>query len=218
MKPWCRIWVLFRCGFAFLLLLGCCCKTICDVLHVLSEEIWWASVIVLFVVMCSPFKSHKLEKCRHKNAHRMIYDLQRFTCRFQIQACCDLHHRMTYFYLFFFLSDHLSFKLSFFLHGESTVCSSVEVSQHPPVTKLTPAHLEATANGYSNGFQGKLVKNHDLLSIQYLHVRLLWSWWPVWNLSDFGILLLNERKSESLLGSLVWKHTCVITTFRSYLW
>lgn len=53
-------------------------------------------------------------------------------------------------------SDHLSFKLSFFLHGESTACASVEVSQHLPVTKLTPEHLayaEATANGFSNGFQ-----------------------------------------------------------------
>ncbi|XP_045490873.1 mediator of RNA polymerase II transcription subunit 13 [Colias croceus] len=32
---------------------------------------------------------------------------------------------------------HLSFSFAFFLHGESTVCASVDVRQHPPVRTLT---------------------------------------------------------------------------------
>ncbi|RXG73010.1 Mediator of RNA polymerase II transcription subunit 13 [Armadillidium vulgare] len=36
---------------------------------------------------------------------------------------------------------HLSFSLSFFVHGESTVCASVDVRQHPPVRRLTKKHL-----------------------------------------------------------------------------
>ncbi|CAH2990440.1 unnamed protein product [Chilo suppressalis] len=36
---------------------------------------------------------------------------------------------------------HLSFSFAFFLHGESTVCASVDVRQHPPVRTLTPKRL-----------------------------------------------------------------------------
>ncbi|XP_050718287.1 mediator of RNA polymerase II transcription subunit 13-like isoform X1 [Eriocheir sinensis] len=38
-------------------------------------------------------------------------------------------------------STHLSFSLSFFVHGESIVCASVDVRQHPPVRELTRRHL-----------------------------------------------------------------------------
>lgn len=38
-------------------------------------------------------------------------------------------------------STHLSFSLSFFVHGESIVCASVDVRQHPPVRQLTRRHL-----------------------------------------------------------------------------
>nr|XP_045597034.1 mediator of RNA polymerase II transcription subunit 13-like isoform X2 [Procambarus clarkii] len=38
-------------------------------------------------------------------------------------------------------STHLSFSLSFFVHGESIVCASVDVRQHPPVRQLTRQHL-----------------------------------------------------------------------------
>lgn len=37
--------------------------------------------------------------------------------------------------------SNLSFCFNFFLHGESTVCASIEVKQHPPVTPLTIHHL-----------------------------------------------------------------------------
>ncbi|XP_041976990.1 mediator of RNA polymerase II transcription subunit 13 isoform X2 [Aricia agestis] len=36
---------------------------------------------------------------------------------------------------------HLSFSFAFFLHGESTVCASVDVRQHPPVRTLTRKRL-----------------------------------------------------------------------------
>ena len=39
--------------------------------------------------------------------------------------------------------SHLSFSISFFVHGESTVCASIDVRQHPTVRKLTWRHLAA---------------------------------------------------------------------------
>ncbi|KAJ1530725.1 hypothetical protein ONE63_005583 [Megalurothrips usitatus] len=39
-------------------------------------------------------------------------------------------------------SPHLSFLFSFFVHGESTVCASVDVRQHPPVRTLSSQVLQ----------------------------------------------------------------------------
>ncbi|KAL4223449.1 Mediator of RNA polymerase II transcription subunit 13-like [Mactra antiquata] len=41
-------------------------------------------------------------------------------------------------------SGNLSFCFNFFLHGESTVCASIEVKQHPPVTCLNIHHINHT--------------------------------------------------------------------------
>jgi mediator of RNA polymerase II transcription subunit 13 len=38
-------------------------------------------------------------------------------------------------------STHLSFSFHYFIHGESSVCASVDVRQHPPVRKLSLHHL-----------------------------------------------------------------------------
>lgn len=38
-------------------------------------------------------------------------------------------------------SEHLSCSFSFFLHGESNVCTSVEISQHQPVYHITEQHV-----------------------------------------------------------------------------
>ncbi|XP_066252253.1 mediator of RNA polymerase II transcription subunit 13 isoform X2 [Euwallacea similis] len=44
-------------------------------------------------------------------------------------------------------ASHLSFSFAFFVHGESSVCASVDVRQHPPVRRLTRWHMqEAQAN------------------------------------------------------------------------
>lgn len=38
-------------------------------------------------------------------------------------------------------STHLSFSFQYFIHGESTVCASLDVRQHPPVRKVSLHHL-----------------------------------------------------------------------------
>ncbi|EFX71474.1 hypothetical protein DAPPUDRAFT_60138 [Daphnia pulex] len=47
-------------------------------------------------------------------------------------------------------NGHLSFSFSFFVHGESTVCASIDVRQHPVVRKTTHRHL-AAAQATSGG-------------------------------------------------------------------
>ena len=48
--------------------------------------------------------------------------------------------------------SHLSFSFQYFVHGESAVCTSVDVRQHPPVRRLAHQHL-ATAAGASASVQ-----------------------------------------------------------------
>lgn len=38
-------------------------------------------------------------------------------------------------------SAHLSFSFAFFVHGESTVCASMDIREHPPVRPLTEDYL-----------------------------------------------------------------------------
>lgn len=46
-------------------------------------------------------------------------------------------------------SHHLSFSFAFFVHGESTVCASMDLRVHPAVRTLSPEYLEEAA--LSNG-------------------------------------------------------------------
>ncbi|KAG5900634.1 hypothetical protein JTB14_005911 [Gonioctena quinquepunctata] len=39
-------------------------------------------------------------------------------------------------------NSHLSFSFAFFVHGESSVCASVDVRQHPPVRRLSRWHMQ----------------------------------------------------------------------------
>lgn len=50
--------------------------------------------------------------------------------------------RVTCYHLLNCYSGHLSFSFAFFVHGESTVCASVDVRQHLPVRTLIRAHLQ----------------------------------------------------------------------------
>lgn len=59
------------------------------------------------------------------------------------------------FVLFHFSATHLSFSFAFFVHGESTVCASVDVRQHPPVRRLCRSHLQQ-AQTSTSGLQGEL--------------------------------------------------------------
>lgn len=51
---------------------------------------------------------------------------------------------------------HLSFSFAFFLHGESTVCASVDVRQHPPVRTLTAKRI-AKINSPDNHADAKVI-------------------------------------------------------------
>lgn len=58
--------------------------------------------------------------------------------------------------LYIYYSTHLSFCFNFFLHGESSVCASIEVKQHPPVWRLTNNHL-STAQENPGNLQGTVI-------------------------------------------------------------
>ncbi|XP_065174003.1 mediator of RNA polymerase II transcription subunit 13 isoform X2 [Atheta coriaria] len=47
---------------------------------------------------------------------------------------------------------HLSFSFAFFVHGESSVCASIDVRQHPPVRKVQRHHLQR-AQASNQGIQ-----------------------------------------------------------------
>uniref|UniRef100_A0A3P8WRA1 Mediator complex subunit Med13 N-terminal domain-containing protein n=1 Tax=Cynoglossus semilaevis TaxID=244447 RepID=A0A3P8WRA1_CYNSE len=51
-------------------------------------------------------------------------------------------------------SEHLSCSFSFFLHGESNVCTSVEIAQHQPAYHITEQHIRL-AQSCTTGVQGK---------------------------------------------------------------
>ena len=50
-------------------------------------------------------------------------------------------------------SSPLSFSISFFVHGESTVCASIDVRQHPAVRRISQRHVAAAqaSNGALHG-------------------------------------------------------------------
>ena len=52
-------------------------------------------------------------------------------------------------------ASHLSFSFQYFVHGESFICASVDVRQHPAVRRLGPQHL-ASARAGSNSVQAIL--------------------------------------------------------------
>ena len=43
-------------------------------------------------------------------------------------------------------SSHLSFSFSYFIHGESAVCASVDVREHAPVRRLNHEHVAAAGS------------------------------------------------------------------------
>lgn len=55
-----------------------------------------------------------------------------------------------WFFLLACSSHHLSFSFAFFVHGDSTVCASMDLREHPAVRRLTPEYIaeaQQTANG-----------------------------------------------------------------------
>jgi mediator of RNA polymerase II transcription subunit 13 len=53
----------------------------------------------------------------------------------------------------------LSFSFAFFLHGESTVCMSVDVRQHPPIKRISRQHL-GTGQSSPHTVPGKVSLSH----------------------------------------------------------
>lgn len=62
-------------------------------------------------------------------------------------------------------SEHLSCAFTFFLHGDSNVCTSVEINQHQPVYHLTEEHL-TLAQQASSPFQGGSVIHPHVVTQQ----------------------------------------------------
>ncbi|KAK6638177.1 hypothetical protein RUM44_008605 [Polyplax serrata] len=77
-------------------------------------------------------------------------------------------------------NTYLSFSFAFFVHGESTVCASVDVREHPPVYNLTRQHLTAAQasttgtpvilapNGLAGNLTGVAFKNSDTSTSRFL--------------------------------------------------
>lgn len=57
-------------------------------------------------------------------------------------------------FLIILFSEHLSCAFTFFVHGDSNVCTSVEIAQHQPLQQLSEEHLSITQQS-SNPLQGK---------------------------------------------------------------
>jgi len=92
-------------------------------------------------------------------------------------------------------TSHLSFSFQYFVHGESVVCTSVDVRQHPPVRRLSHAHLAAAASlqgsvqvvlapyGMAATLTGNSYKAGDPAS-----AKLLDEWKAFWPLCNNGYL------------------------------
>ena len=88
-------------------------------------------------------------------------------------------------------ATHLSFSFQYFVHGESAVCTSVDVRQHPAVTRLSHHHLASAASLSANvhvvlapyGMAGTLTGTSFTHSDPNIK-KLLEEWrafWPLYN-------------------------------------
>lgn len=68
----------------------------------------------------------------------------------------------------------LTIAFNFFVHGESTVCASIDIRQHPPVYRISKSHFLA-AQGSQRGLNGKprLVRTYVCSDANWLPVSLL---------------------------------------------
>lgn len=68
-------------------------------------------------------------------------------------------------------SEHLSCSFSFFLHGESNVCTSVEIAQHQPAYHITEQHIHL-AHTSVTPIQGNAQDNQVGEHILYTNVTI----------------------------------------------
>ncbi|XP_044252330.1 mediator of RNA polymerase II transcription subunit 13-like isoform X1 [Tribolium madens] len=110
-----------------------------------------------------------------------------------------------------FTMTHLSFSLAFFVHGESSVCASVDVRQHPPVRRLTRLHLQHAQSstsglkvilapyGLAGTLTGQSFKSSDQTS------RLLEDWGHFYPL-DKSSSLTDSNVVEVIVGGVKMKY------------
>jgi mediator of RNA polymerase II transcription subunit 13 len=58
-------------------------------------------------------------------------------------------------------SAHLSFSFAFFVHGESTVCASMDIREHPPVRPLTEEYLNEVMKNSQHNIESCTLNEDD---------------------------------------------------------
>ena len=99
-------------------------------------------------------------------------------------------------------SEHLSCSFTFFLHGESNVCTSVEIAQHQPAYHITEHHIRLVQTSITP-VQGNTTK--PLLSSRvYVHsnktVSVQWE--------------CTAMKYKQICVTLVMNQCCIVRTWR----
>lgn len=69
-----------------------------------------------------------------------------------------------YIFLYFLFRKVKAISFNFFIHGESTVCSSIDIRLMPPIYFLNKCHISAAQSGHQ-GIKGKVL---NFILIKYL--------------------------------------------------
>lgn len=101
-------------------------------------------------------------------------------------------------------SEHLSCSFTFFLHGDSNVCTSVEISQHQPVYLLSEEHL-TLAQQSNSPFQGRFS-----LSLMSAEINQSFELFRVRSCSEWGFLIEAGSGSRDV--------TCCVLLKRLLYW
>lgn len=64
-------------------------------------------------------------------------------------------------------SAHLSFSFAFFVHGESTVCASMDIREHPPVRPLTEEYLNEVIKNSQHNIENEDDDKEDFNDINH---------------------------------------------------
>lgn len=87
-----------------------------------------------------------------------------------------------------FRSEHLSCAFTFFVHGDSNVCTSVEIAQHQPLQRLGEEHL-SLAQQSSSPLQGRSMCFYNAVSFGFINGVILHKYplCPAVILSPYGL-------------------------------
>ena len=114
-------------------------------------------------------------------------------------------------------STHLSISFSFFLHGESTVCASIDVREHPPLWRLHPYHLNAVIQCSQQALPGasRLLIKLNLFEILFCLRYYVTSFCMVSNSSSclFKKYISRQRFYDALIISICTFNCNFLTWF-----